>query len=90
MFIITVDLRDAGQNYEALYEAIACLPGAFRYQQSSWFVYFAGDVLQLRNYLGAFMDSNDALMVARVSDAAWFDTHLMSNMTANGYPVIAA
>jgi len=90
MFLITIDLRTPGQNYDALYDTIACLPSAFRYQQSSWFACYDGDVLGLRNYLANFVDANDAIMVARVSDAAWFDTMLMDRMTANGYPVIAA
>lgn len=90
MFLITADLRTPGQNYDALYDAIACLPGAFRYQQSSWFAYFDGDVVGLRNHLGNFVDSNDSIMVARIVNAAWFDTNLMDHMIANGYPVIAA
>jgi len=90
MFLITVDLRGPGQNYDALYDAISCLPGAFRYQQSSWFAYFVGDAMQLRNRLRGFIDCGDSLMVARVSDAAWFDTDLMTKMAVNGYPVIAA
>lgn len=90
MILITYDLRHPGQNYDALTEAILCLPGAFRYQQSSWFAYYGGDVRELRNYLAGFIDAIDTIMVVRVADAAWFDRELMQNMTANGYPVIAA
>ena len=90
LLIITADLRRPGQNYDMLYDAIAALPGAFRYQQSSWFAYATGSSVELRNYLGRFIDSNDKLMVARVSDAAYFDTELLSKMAENGYPVIAA
>lgn len=90
MFLITLDLRAPGQDYDTLYQAIATLPGAIRYQQSSWIACFAGSSIDLRNWLGAFIDANDQLLVARIADAAYFDRDLLAVMAANGYPVIAA
>ncbi|MEE4152971.1 MAG: hypothetical protein V2I27_02310 [Erythrobacter sp.] len=87
IFLITVDLRVPGQNYERLYEAIRSLPRAFRYQQSSWFAQFSGTTLQLRNYLGAFIDLSDKLLVARVAEAAYFDSDLLVEMADHGFPV---
>lgn len=90
MFLITADLRQPGQNYALLYAAIAKLPGAFRYQQSSWFVFADTTAIDLRNYLRSYVDHNDKLMVALVSQAAYVDSELFSKMAENGYPVIAA
>ena len=90
MFLITADLCRPGQDYDALYDVIAKLPGAFRYQQSSWFVYAEGPAIELRNYLRHYIDRNDKLMVALVSQAAYVDSELFAKMAEHGYPVIAA
>jgi|SRR5690606_29626977 len=88
--LVTFDLIRPHQNYELINDQLRALPGAVRYQQSSWIVRWPGTALQLRLFLQNFMDADDKLMVVRFSSAAWVDFDTTAAMVANGYPVIAA
>lgn len=90
MCLVTVDLRAPGRDYRALYRELHALPGAVRYQQSSWIVRWTGHSATLRDFLRGFIDCNDKLMVVRIADAAWLDNELSARLEANSYPVIAA
>lgn len=90
MHLVTFDLRSPGQAYGELHEVLRHLPGAVRYQQSSWILRWAGSTISLREYLRTFIDANDSLMVVHIASAAWLDSDLLIQLAANGYEVEAA
>ncbi|OFW99571.1 MAG: hypothetical protein A3E78_00270 [Alphaproteobacteria bacterium RIFCSPHIGHO2_12_FULL_63_12] len=71
--IITYDLRQPGKDYTSLFNAIKSLGKAVRYQLSAWYVSSEQGVVQARDYLQRFMDSNDSIFVAdaNTNEAAW-------------------
>jgi len=90
MMLISADLSHPGQDYTKLYEAIDSLPGALRYQQSSWIVRWSGTSLELRDLLRTYVSENDKIMVARIANVAFYDSDLLWKLSANGYPIYAA
>ena len=73
-YVISYDLNKPGQNYNQLYEAIKrnC-PTHWRCLDSTWIVDYSNGATQLRDNLTPYIDSNDKLLVARLSnEAAWY------------------
>ena len=71
VYEISYDLNKPKQNYPKLYEAIKSFGNWCHPLDSTWFVVSSLSALDIANKLWAQMDSNDSLIVARVSSAAW-------------------
>lgn len=71
-YIITYDLHKQGQNYGCLHKKLEAYPTHWHVQQSVWIVETSADAAQIRDNLAACLDSNDKLLVAKLSgEAAW-------------------
>lgn len=72
LYFIEYDLRNPGQSYSNLIEAIQQLDGK-RMLASLWCVERRGtSAIEIRDYLRRFMDTNDGLAVAEVTSwATW-------------------
>lgn len=72
-YIITYDLSDPGQDYNALIERIEGYGTWAKIQQSVWLIVTSDTATEIRDYLKQYLDENDKLFVAKVSaPAAWF------------------
>lgn len=72
-YIITYDLSDPGQDYNALIETIKGYGTRAKIQQSVWLIVTSDSATEIRDYLKQYLDENDKLFVAKVSaPAAWF------------------
>lgn len=65
--IISYDLRKPEQNYEGLIAAIQSYTYC-KINKSDWLIYTADSCSNIRDYLKNFIDSNDTLFVAELSD----------------------
>jgi CRISPR/Cas system-associated endoribonuclease Cas2 len=71
-YIVSYDLRKPGRNYDSLYSAIKTYTKWARINESVWAVVTPQSAVQIRDYLGQFMDSNDRLFVVKSGvEAAW-------------------
>lgn len=72
-FLVGYDLNKAGQNYKGLIEHLKKYPNWCHFLDSTWLIRTTGTSEEIRNELKKFLDSNDKLMVTRVSGrgAAW-------------------
>jgi hypothetical protein len=72
--IITYDLRAPGRNYQQLYDAIGKYSPRAKITESCWIVGSDLSVVQIRNGLMQYIDSNDRLFVAALTgEAAWLN-----------------
>ena len=70
--IITYDLRNAGTNYDGLYEYLKKFPSYARIAESTWAVSSTKDCSTIRDELKQFLDSDDCYFVGKLSgEAAW-------------------
>ena len=74
-FLISYDLDKPGQNYQKLIAELERL-GGFRVLFSQWAVQLSNPVVQVRDHLLQFIDSNDRLLVMEVGN--WASWGLMS------------
>lgn len=73
-YMIGYDLCKPGQNYEKLFEAIKNLGSWWHCLDSTWIVVSQKTVTQIRDILQKHIDTNDRLLVAKLSDeAAWYN-----------------
>jgi hypothetical protein len=72
-YLISYDLNRPGQDYADLLEAIKGLGGAWwHYLDSTWIVKHDGPAKVIRNALRPHIDSNDELLVVKLSgEGAW-------------------
>lgn len=71
-YVVTYDLHQAGQNYDCLIAKLKTYPVFWHIQQSVWIIRTSESASQVRDKLSSCLDSNDKLVVARLSgDAAW-------------------
>lgn len=72
MYMVTYDLMKQGQNYTGLIAKLETYPTRWHPQGSVWMIKTEKSAEQVRNELAAVLDSNDKLIVARLSgEAAW-------------------
>jgi len=71
VYAITYDLNRPGQKYELLYQAIKNLGTHWHFMQNTWLVCTALSAAEVRDHLARYVDSNDKLFVAKVTEAAW-------------------
>lgn len=70
--IVTYDLMKQGQNYTCITKKLESYPTHWHAQGSVWFIETPQTASQVRDGLKACLDSNDKLIVARLSgEAAW-------------------
>lgn len=71
-YLITYDLNKPGQDYQKLFDAIKKLGIWWHCLDSNWIVKSNQTSVQICDYLKSFIDSNDKLLVVRLSgEAAW-------------------
>ena len=71
-YMIGYDLNKSGQDYTKLKEEIKKIGDWWHCLDSTWIVKSDSTAVEIRNHLKKFIDSNDELLVARLSgDAAW-------------------
>ena len=67
-YLITYDLISPGQNYSELYEAIkAASNGWWHCLESNWIIKSDKTARQILDFLIAYIDENDKLLVINVS-----------------------
>ena len=72
VYLVTYDLHKQGQNYACLAEKLNAYPVHWHAQGSVWFIETAASAVEVRNGLQSCLDTNDKLIVARLSgEAAW-------------------
>jgi hypothetical protein len=71
--LITYDLCAPIRNYPNLTNAIQAFPSCQKVTESCWVVAALGTCFQIAEYLRQFVDSNDRLFVAELTDAAWLN-----------------
>lgn len=73
--IISYDLRKPEQDYESLIDAIKSYRAYCKINKSDWLISTADSCRSIRDYLKKFIDSNDTLFVAELSqNAGWWST----------------
>lgn len=73
LYFVSYDLRTPGRDYSELYAKLESL-GAKRILESEWALKGTYSVTDLRDELKKYLDSNDRLMVAKVTGWASFNT----------------
>ncbi|MBF0325305.1 MAG: hypothetical protein HQL42_09545 [Alphaproteobacteria bacterium] len=74
VYSISYDLCKPGQNYSSLHEAIKSYGTWARPLESYWLVVSSKSAVEIRDHLTKHMDSNDKLLVAKLSgEAAWIN-----------------
>lgn len=73
-YIIGYDLNKSGQDYEELITAIKSISGTWwHHLDSTWIVVTSKTAVQIRDLLLSHIDTNDELLVAKLSgEAAWY------------------
>ena len=62
-YCVSYDLKEAGQNYMALYEELKRSPSWWHYLESTWLICTAENASQLSERLRQNLDENDSLLV---------------------------
>lgn len=71
-YLIGYDLNKSGQDYDSLIEQIKTLGSWWHCLDSTWIVKSNLSATDIRDKLSAYIDSNDELLVAKLSgEAAW-------------------
>lgn len=74
-FIISYDLCSLNRDYNHLYSAIKSFGTWGRLTESTWAIVTDSTVVQIRNFLMAFIDNDDRLIVIKGGkEAAWVRT----------------
>ena len=70
-YIIGYDLRKE-RDYDSLYQAIRSYGTYVHLLESQWAIVTSQSALEVRNYLLGYIDNNDGLFVAKLTEeAAW-------------------
>ena len=73
LYLLTYDLRKEGRDYNTLYEELAKF-NAVRILESVWcFNRIHTDAKGLREYFKQFIDDNDGIFVAEITDWASYN-----------------
>jgi len=71
-YLIGYDLNKTGQDYDSLIEQIKKLGNWWSCLDSTWIIKSNSTAKDIRNHLQKYIDSNDELLVVRLSgEAAW-------------------
>jgi hypothetical protein len=70
MYLVTYD-RNAGDDYQALFDKIKECGNAWHGMQNVWFVESRLTAAQIRDHCGLALDRNDKIFVAALDVAAW-------------------
>lgn len=71
-YLITYDLHQKGQDYKSLIEKIKTYGNWWHCLESTWIVRTASSSANIRNYLSPHIDTNDELLVVKLSgEGAW-------------------
>jgi len=71
-YIVSYDLNFPGQDYSDLHDAIKSYGWWWHHLDSTWIIKTDQSAEVVRDYLVAFIDSNDKLLVAELTGAgAW-------------------
>ncbi|MBF4508419.1 SinR family protein [Flavobacterium sp. JLP] len=71
-YLIGYDLNKSGQDYKTLIEEIKKLGLWWHCLDSTWIIKSESNATDIRNYLKKFIDTNDKLLVVRLSgESAW-------------------
>lgn len=71
-YFIGYDLKNPGQNYTDLIEAIKKLGPYWHCLDSTWLIKSNSTAIEIRDYLINHIDKNDKILVAQISgDGAW-------------------
>lgn len=71
-YIVTYDLKQAGQNYTCLIKKLEAYPVHWHMQGSVWIIQTAKSAVQIRDELSQCLDTNDNLFVGHLGgEAAW-------------------
>ena len=71
-YIVSYDLSKPGQDYTKLYDAIKAYSWWWHYLDSTWVIVTDDSAVSIRDNLYTHMDSNDELLVAKLTGtAAW-------------------
>lgn len=71
-YIVTYDLMQQGQNYNCITAKLKAYGTWCHLQRSVWIIATAQTAKQIRDNLGACLDANDKLFVAKLTgEAAW-------------------
>jgi hypothetical protein len=65
------DLNKPGQNYTDLIDALKSYPAWWHYLDSTWLIRTNDSVSDIRDHLGALIDSGDELLVMEVTGTTW-------------------
>ena len=73
VYSINYDLHDPGQDYEDMHEAIKEFGAWWHHLESTWLVDTSSSASEIRDKLKQHIDSNDELLVTRLSGswASW-------------------
>lgn len=75
--IISYDLIGQGRDYETLHQKIKDIGTWWHCLESVWIVKSNNTAAQIRDYLGNYLDSNDKLLVIKVTNG-WATKNLSS------------
>lgn len=71
-YLIGYDLNSPGQDYKDLFDAIKNLGTWWHHLDSTWIIKHDGPAKTIRDALKPYLDSNDELLVVKLSGAgAW-------------------
>jgi hypothetical protein len=79
VYVVSYDLNRPGQNYPELWKALNDL-NAQRLLLSQWGVRTTSTAQVLRDYLWAFMDQTDRLLVMDRDSGSWAAYNLISRL----------
>ena len=77
-YMVTYDLSKPGQKYEELIKSIKAYKNV-KVTESLWFIVANDTAADLRTRFGAFLDSDDRLMVAGLTGGAAWRNCIASN-----------
>jgi len=67
VYCVSYDLNKAGQNYAKLYEELRRSPSWWHHLDSTWLIRTTENAAQLTERIRRHLDSNDTLLVIRVT-----------------------
>lgn len=71
-YIVTYDLHQQGQNYDCIHKKLKDYGTHWHVQGSVWIIKTTQSAVEVRDHLAPCLDSNDKLIVAKLSgEAAW-------------------
>lgn len=85
-YVVTYDLLTPGQDYADLHDRIKAAGTTWCHPlESTWFISSTKTAKELRDYIKVELDSNDKLLVGKLTGAAWknFSTKDSNWLTEN-------